>query len=660
MRIAIRCVLNVISTSFVAAFVLRGELALACGDCLACRAVASCAVASGDISGGSGSAANDVIISEIMYNPVGTDSQTGVGGFNREWVEIYNAGVEMVDLSGWTLGDSQDNDFTSPFPNGTRLQPKGTLVITGDGSSFLAQWNMHGLYWLEVTGFPNLANSPSPTNETVALRDAGGVLRDQVNYDDENGWPRVNGNQGQSIFLLPSGLSAAGNDIGSNWAPSIWGTYGARFSSFDQGSHGSPGVVVSVPQAMTEPSADAVWSMVVIPDSQNYSKSSVDRHVFTQMTEWIRDNKEEWRIGLVLHEGDIVNNNNTNNPSSGDQNSTQQWQNAQTSMHVLNGHLPYILAAGNHDFGTTNAQNRSTQINTYFKPSDNPFNDPAQGGILAGTMNPGEIQNAYYDFTAPDGRKLLVLSLEFEPRPSTVAWANQIAALPEYADHTAVLLTHSYLTGNNTRPTGSNLPEDASGEDLWQGLVSQHENFEMVFNGHFGGDQTGYLKSTGIAGNSVHQMFFNTQHETYGGDGWFRMVEFLEDGKTARVRAFSPLWDLDRPHPQFEYTIELTSLFEVAPVPGDYNGDGVVNAGDYTLWRDSLGGNVTIGSGADGNGNRVIDLGDYEYWRERFGDSAEGSGSSTVPEPALPTMLIAALTSSFALSRIRNRSLRYR
>ena len=83
------------------------------------------------------------------------------------------------------------------------------------------------------------------------------------------------------------------------------------------------------------------------------------------MTQWIRDHRDDYKIKLVMQEGDIVNNNNTNNPSSGDQTSSQQWPAAQAGMSVLNGYVPYIMAAGNHDFGFTNADNRDTMINSY-------------------------------------------------------------------------------------------------------------------------------------------------------------------------------------------------------------------------------------------------------------------------------------------------------
>lgn len=54
-------------------------------------------------------------------------------------------------------------------------------------------------------------------------------------------------------------------------------------------------------------------------------------------------------------------------------------------------------------------------------------------------------------------------------------------------------------------------------------------------------------------------------------------------------------------------------------LPGDYNGNNVVDAADYVLWRKTMGSSVTTYSGSDGNGNGAVDVGDYGVWRSNFG-----------------------------------------
>ena len=78
---------------------------------------------------------------------------------------------------------------------------------------------------------------------------------------------------------------------------------------------------------------------------------------------------------------------------------------------------------------------------------------------------------------------------------------------------------------------------------------------------------------------------------------------------------------------------------------GDYNLNGIVDAADYVVWRDTLTQMVPPSSGADGDGNVTIDSDDYDVWRNHFGQSAGGAGSyviASVPEPATLALLILA------------------
>jgi hypothetical protein len=75
------------------------------------------------------------------------------------------------------------------------------------------------------------------------------------------------------------------------------------------------------------------------------------------------------------------------------------------------------------------------------------------------------------------------------------------------------------------------------------------------------------------------------------------------------------------------------------PLPGDYNGNGIVDAADYVVWRKAgaaayLPNDLTPGT---------VNASDYDVWRAHFGQTAgSGSGASTntgVPEPATLVLL---------------------
>jgi hypothetical protein len=97
---------------------------------------------------------------------------------------------------------------------------------------------------------------------------------------------------------------------------------------------------------------------------------------------------------------------------------------------------------------------------------------------------------------------------------------------------------------------------------------------------------------------------------------------------------------------------------------GDYNRDGVVDAADYTVWRDTLGASVTAGSGADGNFDGLIDNEDYAVWRRLFGTTPPGSliagpGGVSVPEADAKTLgILTVLVVGAMFCRGRMRSCR--
>ncbi len=87
--------------------------------------------------------------------------------------------------------------------------------------------------------------------------------------------------------------------------------------------------------------------------------------------------------------------------------------------------------------------------------------------------------------------------------------------------------------------------------------------------------------------------------------------------------------------------VEYGPIPEIVSVPGDYNNDGVVNAADYTVWRDNLGPGSLPNEGGISPG--VVDQADYDFWASRYGATAATSTSSAeaVPEPTGLVLLLA-------------------
>jgi hypothetical protein len=110
---------------------------------------------------------------------------------------------------------------------------------------------------------------------------------------------------------------------------------------------------------------------------------------------------------------------------------------------------------------------------------------------------------------------------------------------------------------------------------------------------------------------------------------------------------------------QNDYMVNVT----LQNLPGDYNGDGNVNALDYSIWATDFG-NTGDFQPADGNLDGIVNAADYTVWKDNVGNTASelgsgaGSGAgSTVPEPAAGLLLWCGLTVGWVATRgLRNGS----
>lgn len=171
-------------------------------------------------------------------------------------------------------------------------------------------------------------------------------------------------------------------------------------------------------------------------------------------------------------------------------------------------------------------------------------------------------------------------------------------------------------------PTG--LPEDfgyidpaKANTDWWVKLKALQPNLLEYESG--GGSYT----TTGFARRLLGADIDITLETQFS---WERNVDYYHDlGKNFGI-AFYQAW--------------------VPQIAGDYTGDGVVDAADFAVWRDTQG-QTGSGLAADGNSSGTIDAGDYDVWRAHFGQTAGGAASASMdslaaaPEP--PSLLLVSL-----------------
>lgn len=322
------------------------------------------------------------------------------------------------------------------------------------------------------------------------------------------------------------------------------------------------------------------FSMILLPDPQSYIKFDANQPLFELQTAWIVNNQDSLNIKGVLCTGDLVEQNETRMPDgvNGNQTSEEQWQAASRAFERLDNKVPYVICTGNHDYGYYRAENRLTRFPEYFPSERN--NCWRKTLVETGRDSRGipTLENAAYEFITDTWGKLLVISLEFAPRDEALEWAKQVTEKPAYKNHKVIILTHSYLSGEGERRVkeGYAISPANYGEAIWQKLVYPSKNICMVINGHECEiadykDNVSFRTDKNAAGKNIPQMMFNAQTADgqwhgNGGDCWIRIMEFMPDGKTIRIRTFSPLFAISpltadkswrtAAYDQFDITIE--------------------------------------------------------------------------------------------------------
>jgi hypothetical protein len=90
-------------------------------------------------------------------------------------------------------------------------------------------------------------------------------------------------------------------------------------------------------------------------------------------------------------------------------------------------------------------------------------------------------------------------------------------------------------------------------------------------------------------------------------------------------------------------------------VPGDYNNNGIVDAADYTVWRDHLG-QTSPGYSLpnEGASTGTVDQNDYTFWVSNFTHAGAGAGlgaGGAVPEPSTLMLMLTGVIGVCACRR---------
>lgn len=143
--------------------------------------------------------AGDILIVEFLSDP------TTVADSDGEWVEVFNATPNPIDLEGWTLADlGSDSTVLDNGGQGIVVQPYRFFVLGRN-----LDYNSNG--GVDVD-FEYSGMTLSNTADEIVLLHPDGTLADQVVYD--SAWPRE---AGRAVNLARPFFEPIANDDVASW-----------------------------------------------------------------------------------------------------------------------------------------------------------------------------------------------------------------------------------------------------------------------------------------------------------------------------------------------------------------------------------------------------------------------------------------------------------
>ena len=157
----------------------------------------------------SGMVIGDVVINELMYDPIS-------GNDDDQYIELYNQGTNGLNLAGWQF----TSGVTYTFPN-VILAPQGYLVVAKNLTNLLAKYtnlnsgNTVGNYGGKLSHNGELVQLAKP--ETLNGTNSILVAEDEVTYGTGGRWGEWAGGGGSSLELIDP---HSNHRLAANWADS--------------------------------------------------------------------------------------------------------------------------------------------------------------------------------------------------------------------------------------------------------------------------------------------------------------------------------------------------------------------------------------------------------------------------------------------------------
>ena len=144
-----------------------------------------------------------VLISEIMYDSPYNEQIVFPPYSNGEFLELYNAGLDTVDLGGWYLKGGGVTEYYY-FPDTCRLAPQECLIVAYRHKN-TPDWSLDSLFSFSSSQQVLYQRKIILSNgeESVSLWDASGVMKDSVLYDGEDNRRKENRLEAHNADSIP-------------------------------------------------------------------------------------------------------------------------------------------------------------------------------------------------------------------------------------------------------------------------------------------------------------------------------------------------------------------------------------------------------------------------------------------------------------------------
>ena len=354
------------------------------------------------------------------------------------------------------------------------------------------------------------------------------------------------------------------------------------------------------------------YTIVLIPDTQNYTLNKKNIFHLKEQIQWIIDNKEKENIVLVSHVGDVIASNIDSYPynlhligfmcnkRSVDfiKNQNDSWEKVAFISDLFNiEDLAFSISPGNHDYDCKNNKKSLKGFKNTFN-NKKIFKRKWFLGIDATEINTAQIFEI-------NKQKFIHIGLEWQPSNKAIEFAQEI--IKSNPEKPVILTTHEYLINRDKafpeRCKKSAIgcswtsAQDNNGEELFQKLIKLNPQIFMVFSGHNQVEQ-GFLVSENLLGRKVIQITSDFSGDPGGGNGWMTLIKLNLESSSITINNFSPTYKksvspgIDRSkenNREIEIELdlkELKSLLSKKNVKHFRNGE-IIEKNSYTSAKDS-------------------------------------------------------------------------